>query len=134
MLQPIDNKLARLEAVSDWTEEPAQAQAEVVKPSTSPEVAVEVPTPQLSLEKVAETQPATAAKPAEEDPWAVVRAITGPDKQASFRLPEEVHSRLKIAVAMLNDSKVSMTHVITKGILDQIDIIEALIEKKKKKT
>lgn len=122
-LQPTDSKLARLEAVSSWTEEPAADQAKVVA---------------LEATKAA-TEPQTTPEAAETkeegvDHWAAVRAIKGPDKPASFRLPEEVHSRLKIAVATLNDSKLTMTVAITQGILDQIAFIEQLIEKKKNKT
>ena len=118
----VDDKLARLEAVNEWTEEPAQAQAEAVAQS-----------PHQEAQKPPEAPTSLPAKPVEEDdPWAAVRALVGPEVQASFRLPAEVHSQLKIAVAMLNDKKVTMTQVIVKGILDQTAFIHARLEAKKK--
>lgn len=89
--------------------------------------------PKPEPEKVPEEPVAASDEPSEDTYYAGVRAFKGPDRQASFRLPEEVHSQLKIAVATLNNSNIKMTDVITKGILDQIAVINRMIEKKKQR-
>ena len=122
LLQPIDNKLARLDAVSAWTEEPAQAQAESVteqplKRSVTQQEVVEPPTPQPAPENSAKGRS-----------WASKEKEANATIQASFRITIAMHNRLKKAVQRL-DNGTTMTDVIIQGIEAELSAIEAYLDK-----
>ena len=121
-LQPTDNKLARLEAVSNWTEEPAQDQAQVIKKEDEA---------LKSSVRVAEPSEVLTPGPVRENARKS-RSWTGKSKkvvvatQMSFRLPLALKERMEDALYRLNDGT-NMTDLIVQGLEAEVAAIEAFL-------